>query len=241
MIRKTLGKVVPPHTILPLLLTALSMLCSYQAAKMYQIIFGFSDAQNLSLPIDGKLPFLPGWGWIYIGAFPFWIYIYTTVARDSKELACKMAVADVVGKLICLLFFLFLPTTNTRPQVHGSGLSPLLMRIIYALDTPTNLFPSIHCFVPWLGTRCMLSAKNLKKKWLHCTCSFVGTLLVFASTQFTKQHVLVDVFGGIAVAEFGLLIARITPLPQLLSKGNDAFTETKLGKFLIRISFPATK
>ena len=32
-------------------------------------------------------------------------------------------------------------------------------------------------------------------------------ILVFASTVFCKQHVLIDIAGGIAVAEIGLLIS----------------------------------
>lgn len=34
------------------------------------------------------------------------------------------------------------------------------------------------------------------------------TVLVFLSTIFIKQHVLVDMAGGIAVGEFGLLMAK---------------------------------
>ena len=206
------------------------MLCSYQTAKLFQMIFGFHNPRDFSLSIDYQIPFLPGWAWVYIGSFLFWFYIYTTAARDSGETACKLAVSDIVGKLICLLFFLLLPTTNVRPEVQGTGFTPFLMRTIYALDSPTNLFPSIHCFIPWLGMRYIFSAKNLKHKGIHCMISLVGTLMVFASTLFTKQHVLVDIPGAIAVAELSLFIAGFTPLPALLCKWNNRFQQTKLCK-----------
>ena len=35
------------------------------------------------------------------------------------------------------------------------------------------------------------------------------SLLVCASTVLVKQHVFVDILGGIAVAEIGLLLSRI--------------------------------
>ncbi len=229
---KISNKILPPYSVLPLLLTALSMLCSYGGAKLWQLLFGFPTPADLSLPFDLQVPFLPFWGWIYIGSYFFWIYVYITAARSGKDIACKLAVADVTGKLISFVFFVAFPTTNVRPVVSGDGLTPLLMRTIYTLDTPTNLFPSLHCFVPWLGTRCIFSAENLKHKGSHCLFSLIGTLLVFASTLLTKQHVAVDILGGIAVAEIGLLIARFSPLSRLFQTWNETFINTKLCKFL---------
>ena len=213
-------------------LTALSLLCSYQAAKLYQFLFGFTDPRDLTIAFDLSTPFLPGWVWVYLGSYIFWIYVYTTAARDSMETACKLAAADIVGKLICLIFFLAFPTTNVRPTVEGTDLTAFLMRMVYTLDTPTNLFPSIHCFIAWMGTRYILTAKNLKHTRLHCCISPVGCLLVFASTLLTKQHVLWDIIGSIAVAEVGILVARISPLPSLVEKLSRKFIETSVCKFL---------
>ena len=229
--RKLFGKVFLPHTILPLCLTACSMLCSYQAAKLLQFLFGFHNPYDLTLPFDVQTPFVPGWSWVYIASYIFWIYMYILAARDSAKAACKLAVADFVGKMICFVFFLAFPTTNVRPIVEGTGLTAILMRTIFRFDTPTNLFPSIHCFVAWLGMRSILAAQNLKHKKVHCVISVLGTLLVFASTLFTKQHVVLDVLGGIAVVEIGLLVARFSPLTDLLLKWNEKFLQTKFGRF----------
>ena len=239
--RKTLGKIVPANTIIPLCLTACSMLCSYQAAKLLQAIFGFTNPQDLTLAFDTQTPFVPGWSWVYIGSYLFWIYIYTSAARDSIDTACKLAVADFIGKMICLIFFLAFPTTNIRPSVEGTGLTALLMRIIYRLDTPTNLFPSIHCFIAWLGMRYVLKSKNLKHKGIHGLISILGTLLVFASTLFTKQHVILDIFGAIVVAEIGILVARFTSLSNIVKTWNDKFLGTKVGIFFTSFLDPVSK
>ena len=53
----------------------------------------------------------------------------------------------------------------------------------------------------------------------------VGSILVFLSTLFTKQHVIYDVLGGIAVAEIGYLAARWTKLPVLFERLNDRYKE----------------
>lgn len=231
MFRRTLRKIIPTYAIFPLVLTGLTDVIAYMGAKLLQSIFSFSYI-DLTTPWDAAFPFSPIWVLIYIGTYAFWIYQYTTVAKESPEAACRLAAADTVAKLLCLIFFLAVPTTNVRPEVEGTGLIPFFMRAIYALDTPTNLFPSIHCFVAWMGTRYMLQCKNLRHKALTRALCVIGSLLVFASTLYTKQHVLLDVIGGVAVAEVGYLAARFTKLPALIGKLNDRFLKTPLCKIL---------
>ncbi len=232
MFRRILRRIIPVYAILPLCLTGLTNLLAYQGAKLFQLIFGIENAVDVTSAFDAATPFRPAWVLVYIGTYLFWIYQYVTVAKESPQMACRLAVADGVAKLICLFFFIVIPTTNVRPEVEGSGIVPFLMRAIYFLDTPTNLFPSIHCFVAWLGTRYLFSCKKLRYKPLVCALCCVGTLMVFASTLLTKQHVLLDVLGGIAVSEIGWLVARFTKLPQKLEPLAEAFAQTKLGKFL---------
>lgn len=232
MLRQFLRKIIPLHAILPLCLTGLTNLLAYQGAKLVQLLFGIENAVDITSAFDAATPFCPAWVLVYIAAYFFWIYQYVTVAKESLHLACRLAVADAVAKLICLIFFVAFPTTNVRPAVEGSGVVPFLMRAIYFLDTPTNLFPSIHCFVAWMGTRYLFSCKHLRHKALTCTLCLVGTLMVFASTLLTKQHVLIDVLGGIAVSEIGWLVARYTKLPQKLEPLAQTFPQTKLGKLL---------
>lgn len=232
MIRRQLRKLVPTYAILPLCLTALTMLCSYQGAKLFQLIFGYENAVDITSSFDRATPFQPIWILAYIGSYFFWIFQYTTVAKESPAMACRLAVADAVAKMICLVIFVAYPTTNTRPPLEGSGVGVFLTQLIYWLDTPTNLFPSIHCFVAWMGTRYLFSCKHLRHKWITCTLCFIGTVMVFLSTLLTKQHVLVDVIGGVAVAEIGCLVARFTPLPEKLEQANEKFMKTKLCQYL---------
>ena len=125
-----------------------------------------------------------------------------------------------------------MPTTNVRPEVEGTGFIPFLMRFIYWVDTPTNLFPSIHCFVAWLGTRYMFECKKLRHKGLTCVLCVIGSILVFLSTLHTKQHVLPDVVSGIIVAEIGWFTARFTKLPKVVERINEKFMKTRLCKIL---------
>ena len=70
-----------------------------------------------------------------------------------------------------------------------------------------TLCPSIHCLDSWLSWRFLVQCKKvpLWYKWVN----FVFSLLVCLSTVLVKQHVIVDIFAGIAVAELGLLLSRL--------------------------------
>lgn len=232
LFRRTLRRVIPAYASFPLLLTGLMNLLAYQGAKLWQLIFPAREMLDMTGALDRLFPFEPAWVLAYVATFVFWTFQYTTVARESPEKACRLAAADAVAKIICLFFFILLPTTNVRPEVEGSGFVPWLMRLIYALDTPTNLFPSIHCFVAWLGTRFLYECRLPKHRVLTCTLCTVGSILVFLSTLFTRQHVLPDVVAGVAVAELGYWVARLTPLPSLISRLNDRFMKTKLSRIL---------
>ena len=232
MLRRTLRKIIPAYAILPLALTGLMNLTAYSGAKLFQLIFGMDNAIDMTTKWDLLFPFTPVWILVYIGTFVFWTYQYTTVARESPEAAYRLSTADFCAKIICMVFFILMPTTNVRPEVTGTGFIPFVMRFIYWIDTPSNLFPSIHCFVAWLGTRQMFEAKKIRRRVLTSVLCVIGSLLVFASTLFTKQHVIVDVFSGVAVAEIGFVIAKYTKLPSVLGRLNERFMRTSLCRFL---------
>ena len=102
-------------------------------------------------------------------------------------------------------WIVLLPTTMERPEVVGTSVFDWLVKFIYHMDAPVNLFPSIHCLESWC---CIHAAFEMKKvpNW-YKGVTVVMSLGVFASTLLVKQHVLLDMFGGIAVFEAGLLLA----------------------------------
>ena len=165
----------------------------------------FLTFSSLETPLDTALPFLAPFVLFYVLAFVQWGLNYLLIARDSKELCYRFAFGNIIAKLICLFFFVFLPTTLARPEVTGTDLCNRLVRLIYTFDPPVNLFPSIHCLESW----CCIRASFLLKKSnrTYQTATLIMSLGVFASTLFIKQHVIADVFGGIVVFEAGFRLA----------------------------------
>ena len=174
MLRRLLHKIVPPENSLPLAITGLMNLIAFSGPKLLQVLGWSLPMHDMTAAFDRAFPFSPVWVFVYVAAFPFWIYQYSVVAKESRSLCYRLVAADFAAKVICLLFFVLLPTHNVRPPLETGGFTGWAMRTIWLLDTPTNLFPSIHCFVSWLGTRYIYECRSLRHRGLTCTlCTVV--------------------------------------------------------------------
>ncbi len=79
------------------------------------------------------------------------------------------------------------------------------MRILYWIDEPNNLFPSLHCFMIWLSWVGIRWNKQVSVSW-RVSALFMA-ITVCISTLTTRQHVLLDVLAGILLAELSWLLA----------------------------------
>ena len=74
-----------------------------------------------------------------------------------------------------------------------------LVMAMYQTDTPTNLFPSIHCYNSLVAHIAIAKNETLKnKKWLQ-TGSLVLCVSIILSTLFIKQHSMFDVLTAFAM------------------------------------------
>ena len=86
-------------------------------------------------------------------------------------------------------------------ELAGDSIFGDLLRFVYGLDGGTiayNLFPSFHCMLSTLSYLGVMRRKEIPL-WFRIY-SLVTALLIYCSVVFTKQHYVVDIFGGIAIA-----------------------------------------
>lgn len=168
---------------------------------------------NLELSIDSIVPFLPWTLCIYIGCYLFWAVNYVLCAHQENTQAYRFFCADFIAKAICFVFFILLPTTNVRPEIAGNTFWELGITMLYQIDAPTNLFPSIHCLVSWFCFIGIRKNKNISL-WYRMLSLFIAVAICF-STLTTRQHIMIDVIGGILLAEISYWIAGF---PAILNK-----------------------
>lgn len=212
-LKKLIDFVVPNYAYVPIIAAVGANFLVYFATKPFVM---HADHYDFSVFIDDRLPFVPFFVLFYILAYLQWAWHYLFHYRKSREVCYHLATADIIAKLICLVFFLVLPAEIVRPEITGDGIWEFLTGLIYAADTPHNLFPSIHCLASWLCFRAALEMKNTPK-W-YAPAQLVFSILVFASTVLIKQHFFVDIFAGIAVVEIGWFLSKRFRLWRIFEK-----------------------
>lgn len=210
MNREKLASIYPTYSILPIA----AMLGMNMVAYMGTRIFTTGRYHyNIESTLDRMLPLVPFFVVFYVLAFAQWITGYLLIGREKKEYCYRFFLGEIIAKAICLVIFLVFPTTLNRPEITGNGIFERLLAFIYSVDAADNLFPSIHCLESWMCWRgCRKLTQTRLPGWFS-GANLVLTLLVFASTVLCKQHVLIDIAGGVAVVEIGLFLA-----PKILKK-----------------------
>ena len=179
-----------------------------------------NDLHMISTALDDALPRIPAFILIYVLAYVQWVFAYIVITRDSREHCIRFVSGELTSKVIAMVILLVYPTTFARPSVTVTDFTTWVMSLIYKSDTPTNLFPSMHCVASWFCFRGSLGLKKMPK-WYAWAQGFFS-LLVFASVILVKQHVWPDILGGIAVAEMGILLARLLHVERLITKLSSA-------------------
>jgi hypothetical protein len=219
-IRRLLNFILPLYAYIPMLLALGSNMLVYFATKPF---VSSMEHYDLSIFLDEKLPFVPFFISFYVLAYVQWAWHYIYHYRKSREACYHYATTDMIARLICLACFLVIPAEIVRPELTGGGLWNWITGLIYAADSPHNLFPSIHCLASWLCFRAALEMKDAPR-W-YAPAQLVFSIGVFASTVLVKQHFVVDIFGGIAAVEIAWFLSR----------------RLRLWRFLEAIELPAVR
>ena len=145
----------------------------------------------------------------YLLWFPFiavtmGYFVFFRPKEDYYRLAANL----VMGMSIFLLVsYLYPNILQLRPyEFPRENIFTELVRKLYQTDTPTNVLPSIHVFNSIACSLAFFHDKELRKiKWLQIG-SITLTVSIILATMFLKQHSVLDVCLGIAMAFLGYLL-----------------------------------
>ena len=172
---------------------------------------------DMTTAIDRLVPFLPWTVSIYFGCYLFWCINYYLCAAQERTERDRFFCADALSKCICFVLFLLIPATNIRPEIVGDTVWDMLMKLLYSIDAADNLFPSIHCLVSWL---CWIGIRKRKDiPVLYRYFSLAMAVAVCISTLTTRQHVIIDVGGGVVLAEVSYILSGHVKIREVYSNG----------------------
>lgn len=170
-------------------------------------------AHSLETALDALIPLSTPWVTIYLLSFASWLITIVWILCEDKQHAYRLCGVYTIIMIVSTVCFLAYPVTIERPEITGTGLFDDWMRFLYAVDSPTNLCPSLHVVISYICWRCTLGCKKIPKwyQWFN----LVFLILVCFCILFVKQHFVADIFVGLAVTEGAIRIGRITRIERI--------------------------
>lgn len=150
---------------------------------------------SLEMTVDDRIPLLPAFVFPYLSLYVLLVVSIWRFLKAETRIFTIAALAISLDLVISYLIFLFYQTQVERPVILGSDVSSSILRWVYSTDKPFNAFPSLHTS---LSTLLALLWGRVGPRTRPAIA--LWAVLIIASTLFTKQHYLADVFGGVAVA-----------------------------------------
>lgn len=155
--------------------------------------------QEVITPIDNAIPFVKEFIVAYVAWYPFIILTMIYLCLKDKRVYYRTLISLLLGFVASFIIFFIFQTHVPRPDVDGNDIFSGLVRLIYASDKPYNCFPSLHVLESHLMVMGVnaLDEKSKKVQYFTIFCS----IMIILSTQFVKQHVFIDIIGGLYLAE----------------------------------------
>ena len=159
-------------------------------------------ARDLITPLDRAIPFL-GWSvWVYLLGIPMAVIpVFVLPSLEHFERTAQAYAVVIVASLACFMAFPLTVAHLRASNLPSEPLTRLVLQTLYAIDPPCNLFPSLHVSLCALAAVSMAEARP-RSRWVW----YSAFILIAMSVSTVKQHLALDVFGGLVVA---LLARRI--------------------------------
>lgn len=174
------------------------MVALVMLVPVYLVIADYAKAGSTHAPaiaLDNWIPVRAGWALIYGSLYAFLIVIPVLLVRQPQHIR-RTVYAYLMVWIVSYIVFLMYPTEASRPAaVAGDGFATWSLRFLYDADPPYNCFPSIHVAHSFVSA---LTVQRVHKRL--GAGAVVCAVLVALSTLYTKQHYIVDVIAGIALA-----------------------------------------
>ena len=149
----------------------------------------------IHVPLDDYIPFCEYFVIPYLLWFGYVAWGIAYMALHNKSDYYKLCTFLFTGMTIFLIISTVYPNGHfLRPYYFTHhNIFTKLCEFLYATDTATNLFPSIHVYNS-LGVHFAIrNSKELQKHKIVQCISFVLCISIIFSTMFLKQHSVFDV------------------------------------------------
>ena len=157
---------------------------------------------RLDTPLDLRIPFIPAWITVYVLSYLSWAVSGIWIFSESRPHAVRFTCAYVFALVLTGVIFVAWPGTIARPDPVGDGFFVRWVRLLYRIDDPNNLCPSLHVMASYFCWRGTFGCRRIPGGYK--AFNFVFLILVCCSILFVKQHALVDIPVAVIVGELSI-------------------------------------
>ena len=158
---------------------------------------------ELALAIDRHIPLVPAFIVPYLfGALLFIVLpVYAAIRIKPGEFE-SYVISLLAAAIVSYIIFITLPTYVVRPEIVNQDLFSRAVRILYKTDKAYNAAPSGHAFYTTLA--CLYMSRWYPK---YTPIWGIIALAILVSTLLTRQHNILDLVSGLALAglSFGVV------------------------------------
>ena len=187
-----------------------------------------AEYHTIHMFMDDLIPFseifvIPYLSWHVVTVIMI-IYLF----RNDRPVFRKMMQFFIVGSIISFAVFLIYPSCHSlRPDsFERDNIFTWIVSMIYLIDTPTNVCPSMHV-IGSMGLMFAAMYANEKMSIQVKTAMAVTVFFICVSTLFVKQHSIVDAVVALpaSFAAWGLSFNEASPevgdkLREIFSRKN---------------------
>ena len=148
-----------------------------------------------------NIPLIPEFIFLYFSfsvltIVPIFFLLHSQIILLAKRMALSIIISGII--------FLLLPTRLGYMRVIEKDNYDSLFSMLYQVDYPHNLFPSLHIA---LSTITLLGLLPYCSKTINYILS-TWWILLCVSVVVVHQHHIADIFGGIIVAIFVMMVIK---------------------------------
>jgi hypothetical protein len=153
---------------------------------------------DLTTDLDRSLPLIKFFIIPYMTLWFFLAFCYVYLCFKNRKVYYRIMITLFLCYVVAFITYYFFQTTVPRPLVTGDDVFSKLILFTYNSDAPNNCFPSIHVITAYLAVK-GINATNARKL-IKFPVNIIGFLIII-STEFVKQHVIMDIFFAIFICQ----------------------------------------
>lgn len=169
---------------------------------------------NVAKKIDGHIPFVPAFVYIYVLWFPLIFLFPLALFRANPMAYARYQTAILLDIALSLVCYLVYPTSFARPEAPDTVSGRAMKLVFRGSYKGLNCAPSMHCSMCYLVLHFVGATPGLP--FAVAAIAVPVALGIVISTLFTKQHVVIDALTALPLAAVCILIGNRLPFTALL-------------------------